>query len=118
MNKSLSIRENVISSYKSGKSSLCAQDVENLQNWKADNKMLDKTNFLTEEGTQELIGIANRLQQAFPSLLRDLKDGIYKLSSAEGLMEESAELFVKGFHGHLSIGKTKENIIVSFNLAF
>lgn len=80
--------------------------------------MLDKTNFLTEEGTQELIGIANRLQQAFPSLLRDLKDGNYKLSSAEGLMEESAEVFVKGFHGHLSIGKTKDNIIVSFNLAF
>lgn len=116
LNESFSIREKVVSSYKSGKSSLCAQDVENLQNWKTDNKMLSQTNFLTEEGSQELIGIANRLQQAFPSLLQTFNDGNHKLSSAKGLMEESVKVFVKNLQGRLSISKTNDNIIVSFYL--
>lgn len=114
LDESLLIRENVISSYMSGKSSLCAQDIENLKNWSVDNKMLSKINFLTEEGEQELMGIANRLQKAFPSLLRDLKNGNHKLSSAKGSIEENTNTFVKGFHERLTTEKTNDNIIVSY----
>lgn len=117
LNESLAIRDKLISSYEQGKSSLCAQDIENVRTWTLDNEILSKPNFLTDEGSQELIGIANRLREAFPQLLQNLK-GNYKIAQASGdVTEDSAKNFAKGFaKERLNIERASEDITVSIDL--
>ncbi|XP_023934980.2 multiple inositol polyphosphate phosphatase 1 [Bicyclus anynana] len=93
----LPIRNYVVESYENGHSSLCAQDVDNLRDWKFDSKFFDGVIDITEEGRQEMTRIGNRLKETFPSLLDHLPKGSYKFRSAKGIwIEKSIESLVSG----------------------
>nr|XP_034824315.1 multiple inositol polyphosphate phosphatase 1-like [Maniola hyperantus] len=95
MKAALPIKNLIVDSYKKGHSSLCAQDVENLQNWEYNSKFFDGKPDVTEEGRKEMIGLGKRLKEAFPELLHDLPKGSYTFRSAKGIwIEKSIDSFV------------------------
>ncbi|CAK1604303.1 unnamed protein product [Parnassius mnemosyne] len=97
MEDALAIRDYIISSYEKGRSSLCAQDIENLKNWVIDKKMFSEPRSLTTEGYEEMLGIGKRFKQAFPALLESLEKGSNTIRPAFGIwIENSAKAFVKG----------------------
>ncbi|XP_041976467.1 multiple inositol polyphosphate phosphatase 1-like [Aricia agestis] len=103
MKDALQIQNLISESYKKHHSSICAQDVENLLNWNMDNKFLDGKQDLTEEGMREMVGLGNRLKEAFP-LLSDVRDGDYTFRPAKGpWIEESIKYFVKGLGKNIKI---------------
>ncbi|CAH0728800.1 unnamed protein product, partial [Brenthis ino] len=98
MKDAIAIRNHVVSSYKKGRSSLCAQDIENLRNWEFNESFFNGKQDITEEGREEMIGLSKRLKEAFPDLLNSLQNGSYTLRPARGLwIENSATHFAKGF---------------------
>lgn len=97
MRDALIIKDYIVSSYEKGNSSLCAQDVENLRNWKVNMDIFEKPSELTKEGYQESEGIARRLKQAFPKLLENLENEHALIRPARGYwIEESAKGFIQG----------------------
>ncbi|KAF9412916.1 hypothetical protein HW555_008695 [Spodoptera exigua] len=87
----------IVSSFEIGNSSLCAQDVENIKNWKIDTKMLDEPNEISSEGYRELFDIGSRIKETFPELLSKLQENEYKFQPAFGSrIEESARAFAEG----------------------
>ncbi|CAG5040361.1 unnamed protein product [Parnassius apollo] len=73
MKDALAIRDDIISSYKKGHSSLCAQ------------------------GYEELLGIGKRFKEALPALLGNLEKDSYTFRPSFGIkLENSAKAFVKG----------------------
>ncbi|KAF9412918.1 hypothetical protein HW555_008697 [Spodoptera exigua] len=97
MKDALVIRDYVSLAYKKGNSSLCAQDIENLQNWHFNKDLFDKPYQLTKEGFLESQGIARRLRQTFSKLLGNLESNDYLFRPAPGAwMEESVKGFVQG----------------------
>lgn len=108
MKQALPIRNYITTSYKKGRSSLCAQDVENLQNWQLNQNTLNGKSDLTEEGRQEMLGLSKRLKEVFPDLLSELRNGDYSFRSASGSwIEKSIQHFVKGLGDDLTIEKVK-----------
>ncbi|XP_072940660.1 multiple inositol polyphosphate phosphatase 1-like [Epargyreus clarus] len=114
MQNAITIRNDVVTSYDKGHSSLCAQDVENLKNWKLDNKFLQEHQ-LTEEGYQEMYGIGKRIKETFPQLLNDIKDGSYTIRPAHGhWIEKSAKAFVEGLgNRRVKLENSKENDVMA-----
>lgn len=93
----LAVRDYVVASYRRGNSSLCAQDVENLRDWKPSDELFGNTHGLTRDGYLEIFGIGRRLKEAFTELLSDLEDGSYSIRSASGhWVEDGVEGFTKG----------------------
>lgn len=111
MKDALVIRDTIISSYDNGNSSLCAQDVDNLRQWKVDSKMFGKTHQLTDEGTQDTQGFGSRLKQAFSKLLAKLDKENYTFRAAEGnWIEDSAKAFINGLQSQgVVIDKVRED---------
>lgn len=60
MKDAISIRDEIQSSYLKGNSGMCAQDVENLNNWRLDNNIFDNILQLSEDGYDEMLGIGKR----------------------------------------------------------
>ncbi|KAJ8732797.1 hypothetical protein PYW07_015396 [Mythimna separata] len=99
MKDALVIKDYIVSSYERGNSSLCAQDVENLQKWQVDKEMFDKAYQLTQEGYLESEGIGRRLRQAFPKLLAKLDENDYQFRPGPGAwMVDSVKAFVDGIY--------------------
>ncbi|CAG9785009.1 unnamed protein product [Diatraea saccharalis] len=110
MENAVSIRNYIAESYTKGKCSLCAQDVDNLINWKMDTKLFKGINALTDEGYQEMYSIANRLKATFPDLFSHLKENEFVFRpTAAGRIEESARAFVNGIDDRLFIENVKIN---------
>lgn len=64
------IHRDVLRNYDAGKASLCASDIELIRNWRFDpNITLEREQYLTTAGWNELQGIAQRYQEAFPEVL-------------------------------------------------
>lgn len=64
------LHREILSNYDKGKTSLCASDMELIRNWKFDpNITLDIEQYLTVAGWNELQGLGQRYQSAFPTLL-------------------------------------------------
>jgi len=64
------LHEGVLQNYRNGKSSLCSSDYELLHDWRFDtNITVDKESYLTISGWNEFVGIGQRFQAAFPTLL-------------------------------------------------
>lgn len=64
------LHQAILRNYESGRTSLCASDYELIRDWKFDpNITFANEQFLTVSGWNELLGIAQRYQSAFPSLL-------------------------------------------------
>ncbi|XP_068630438.1 multiple inositol polyphosphate phosphatase 1-like [Battus philenor] len=99
MEDALAIRNYIAASYEKGRSSLCAQDIEDLKNWPIDKKMFNGAKQLTTEGYEEMLGIGKRFKEAFPSLLDNLEKGSYSIRPALGhWIEDSAKAFIKGLN--------------------
>ncbi|CAG5040355.1 unnamed protein product [Parnassius apollo] len=97
--------------HENGKGSMCAQDVENLNNWEADPNMFKNVHHIAAEGYQEMFGIGYRIRKAFKGLLTSLDDRYYKLRSAYGAwIENGVKGFVEGF-GNTSMIIEKSNPI-------
>lgn len=95
MQEAVPLRKDVISIYESGRSSLCAQDVENLRNWQYDAKMFEDKQDITEEGRQEMLFLGKRLKEAFPNILNEQKSTTFR--SSKGMwLENSIKEFVRG----------------------
>ncbi|XP_075971012.1 multiple inositol polyphosphate phosphatase 1-like [Anticarsia gemmatalis] len=93
MKEALFIKDDIVSSYENGNSSLCAQDVDNLKNWSPGEDLVREYE-LHDEGYQEIMKLAQRLKKAFPKLfeLLDAKDYTFR-----SVNEEIAENSMKGF---------------------
>ena len=64
------LHRDILRNYDEGKTSLCASDFELIRNWRFDSNItLDKEQFLTVAGWNELQGLAQRYQAAFPTIL-------------------------------------------------
>jgi hypothetical protein len=98
MENALAIRNYIEDSFKSGNSSLCAQDVDNLKNWPLDHKLFKGVQLLTDEGYKEMYTIAKRLKSVYPNLLSNLKQGEYKFGfTSDEKIEESTKAYIEGF---------------------
>ncbi|CAH1644365.1 unnamed protein product [Spodoptera littoralis] len=94
-------KDYIVSSYEIGNSSLCAQDVENIKNWKIETSMLDEPNELSNEGYRELLNIGRRIKETFPELMSNLQENEYKFTPGFGTrFEESAKAFIEGLNEH------------------
>ncbi|XP_022816239.1 multiple inositol polyphosphate phosphatase 1-like [Spodoptera litura] len=94
-------KDYIVSSYEIGNSSLCAQDVENIKNWKIDTSMLDEPNKLSNEGYREVLDIGRRIKETFPELLSNLRENEYKFTPGFGTrLEESAKAYIEGLNDH------------------
>ncbi|CAH0728799.1 unnamed protein product, partial [Brenthis ino] len=97
MMEAITLKDVIAISHEKGESDLCAQDVENLYNWKPDPELFNNTHSLSKEGYLEVFGIARRIKKAFKELLMNLEDGSYIIRSAFGhWVEDGVESFVKG----------------------
>lgn len=94
--EALTIRDLVISSYNSGNSSICSQDIQNLRNWKLNNIIIENANDLTNEGQEEMIEFGKRLQNAYPTLLNSLESHYSFRSTPDKKTESSAKSFAEG----------------------
>ncbi|CAF4897694.1 unnamed protein product [Pieris macdunnoughi] len=95
MQEAVSLRQDIISSYQRGHSSLCAQDIENLHNWQYDPTIFEDKQDITEEGRKEMLFLGKRFREAFPKIMNDLHDANFR--SAKGMwLENSIKEFVKG----------------------
>lgn len=64
------LHSEILTHYNQGRTSLCAPDIEMIRNWKLDpNITFDVAGDLTESGWNEMKGIAQRYQAAFPTIL-------------------------------------------------
>lgn len=65
-----SLKANVIANYEAGLTQLCRQDYENIVNWTLnENVTVDRNSELVQTGWDELRGLAERFQAAFPTIL-------------------------------------------------
>lgn len=64
------LHRDILSNYEAGRTSLCASDIEYIRNWRFDpNITLEMNEALVEAGWNEIQGLAQRYQAAFPTLL-------------------------------------------------
>ncbi|KAG6446408.1 hypothetical protein O3G_MSEX004399 [Manduca sexta] len=105
----MDIRKHVLSSFEHGDSSLCAQDVQYLEEWSMDKKVLAEPNSLTEEGKNDFTSFGDRLKKAFPKLFNNLGEADYELRpAAGGQIEDNVKAFIKGLRNEkLKIQKAK-----------
>ncbi|XP_053602446.1 multiple inositol polyphosphate phosphatase 1-like [Plodia interpunctella] len=114
MKKVTAIRNYLEASYKHGNCSLCAQDVENLRYWSIEDTFFNKSNGLTNEGYQEMLGIGKRLKQAYPKLLENPKDAQYVINVFDGdgaLTEDSAKGFVEGIKSGIQYNNSANSFL-------
>lgn len=84
---------------------LCPQYLERLSMWKF-NVTPDEEKFLVAEGEDELIELAERMQNRFPTLLRDVYDPkmfYFKYTATQRTLK-SAQSFATGLFGRHRIG--------------
>lgn len=95
----LQYKDNIISSFEIGNSSLCAQDIDNLRNSKIDKSFLGEPIQIVSEGYQELLRLGSRLKEALPELLNGLQAENYVFRPAYGRrMYDSARAFIEGLN--------------------
>lgn len=64
------LRDDVLRNYDAGRSSLCSSDIDLIREWRFDPTItLEQEQFLATAGWNELEGLAQRYQDAFPSIL-------------------------------------------------
>lgn len=64
------LHRDIVSNYNKGRTSLCASDIALIRNWRFDpNITIEMEQYLTVAGWNELQGLAQRYQTAFPLLL-------------------------------------------------
>lgn len=101
-----SLHRNILNNYDAGRTSLCASDIALIRDWRFDpNITYDNEQYLTVTGWNEVQGIAQRYQAAFPSLLPStysLTDYLFRSADLPGTIS-SIEAFADGlfgFNGH------------------
>lgn len=63
------LHRDILRNYDAGRTSLCASDIELIRQWRFDPEItLEREQFLTPAGWNELEGLAQRYQEAFPSI--------------------------------------------------
>ncbi|CAK1553727.1 unnamed protein product [Leptosia nina] len=93
----ISFRKDILSSYDKGRSSLCAQDMENLRNWQFDDKIFGDKRDVTDEGRNEMMFLGKRLREAFPDILNGINKSTSTFRSSKGMwLENSIKEFVRG----------------------
>ncbi len=96
------LRNETVSHHNQGKTTLCASDIELLRNWQFNpNITLELAQYLTESGWNEWVGIAQRYQTAFPSILSSTyspNDFLFRGSNYERT-QRSLYAFTDGLFG-------------------
>lgn len=96
------IQKDVLRNYDDEKTSLCASDIELIRNWRFDpNITVERQQYLTESGWDELQGLAERLQEAFPTILPSIYSPthFYFRPTATQRTFESLRAFADGLFG-------------------
>ncbi|KAJ8731977.1 hypothetical protein PYW08_014707 [Mythimna loreyi] len=97
INSVLNFKDHIVSSYDNGNSSLCAQDVDNLREWKIDTSFINNPNKITNEGYQEMFTFGSRIKEALPEIFNNLREEEYSIQPTFGPRSEvSAEALIKG----------------------
>ncbi|GBP15077.1 Multiple inositol polyphosphate phosphatase 1 [Eumeta japonica] len=100
MRDAYSLKDVIISAYHNGSSGLCAQDVQNLRQWKWDRSVVTAAHQLRPEGYKETVNLAKRLKEIFPEIFTSLTRGSYALYPTDGEWNsKSAEALVEGLDG-------------------
>ncbi|XP_037908832.1 multiple inositol polyphosphate phosphatase 1-like isoform X2 [Hermetia illucens] len=103
----VSLRDNIIENYEvkktaPAKGALCGQDLELLKNWVVnENITMDKNQYLTDQGWNDLKGIAEDYKEAYPTLLgREYEPSEYAFHhSGNQRTEASMMAFIEGLFG-------------------
>lgn len=67
------LHRDILKNFEAGRTSLCAADIELIRNWRFDpNITLEREQYLTDAGWNELQGLAQRYQEAFPTVLSNV----------------------------------------------
>ncbi|XP_034832258.1 multiple inositol polyphosphate phosphatase 1-like [Maniola hyperantus] len=98
MRKTVALRDDILHNHGEGKGEMCAQDVEDLQNWTWNPKLDFKTSYLTSHGYQELFEFGQRFGQKFTSFLEDVSSSMIRPTS-EQRTQGSVKAFVQGLQG-------------------
>lgn len=106
LNHGVTVHKDILSNFDAGKASLCASDIEMLRSWRFDpNITMEVEQHLTLSGWNEMQGIAQRFQKAFPALFPSnysARDYFFRSTSTQravaGLRAFTDGLF--GFNGH------------------
>ncbi|KAG5672852.1 hypothetical protein PVAND_002941 [Polypedilum vanderplanki] len=97
------LHRDVSVNYNAGRTSLCASDFNLLQNWSFDtNITLDKEQYLTVSGWNELEGLGRRYSEAFPTLLPrnySRNDFLFRPTYKQRT-QASLKAFADGIFGH------------------
>lgn len=103
------LHRDILANYDQGKTSLCASDIELLRNWSFDPDVtVANAQRLTFEGWNEMEGLAQRLQAAFPSILKSTyspNDYFFRTTGTHRT-QTSLHAFADGlfgFNGHLDV---------------
>lgn len=92
----------ILDYYKQGKTTLCFADIELLNNWSIDpNITFERAQYLTPAGWNEMEGLAQRFQAAFPSILSSTysADDYFFRSTASDMTRRSLYAFTDGLFG-------------------
>ncbi|CAB3242971.1 unnamed protein product [Arctia plantaginis] len=111
MIEAMFIKDDIVTAYENGSSTLCAQDIDNLRNWVLDKNIFDQLNQLSKEGYEESLGIGRRLKEAFPNLLAELGKEDYTFRSVKSKwVQDSIKGFVEGLGSkNLNIDPPKDD---------
>lgn len=99
----------ILANYEQGKTSLCASDIELLRNWSFDADVtVPNAQRLTSEGWNEMEGLAERFQAAFPSILTSTysPNDFFFRTTGTHRTQTSLNAFADGlfgFNGHLDV---------------
>lgn len=96
------LHEDILNNYVSGRTTLCAADIELIENWRFDpNITFGNEQFLTVSGWNELRQLAERYQSVFPTLLPSTysRNDYFFRSTATQRTIETLRAFADGLFG-------------------
>lgn len=103
------LHRNIVNNYDAGRTSLCASDMSLMRNWQFDpNITYDNEQYLTVAGWNEVMGIAQRYQLAFPTLLPSVyspTDYLFQSADLPGTISSIAAFAdgLFGYNGHQQV---------------
>lgn len=97
------LHQGILKNYDAGRSSICASDISLIRNWRFDtNITIEIEQYLTVAGWNELKGLGERFQKAFPTILSNVyssSDYFFRNTNRQRTLA-SLRAFADGLFGH------------------